>query len=83
MNTAHFEFWNLSPGGSEIGTPQKVMTSTGVILQCHLRCDPVEVRHLCEIARRTHNYPVDIALWEEGVLIWCARIYWRSKSNGQ
>lgn len=82
MGTDYFEFWNLSGAGDEIGTPQKVATDTGVILQCHTKCDPVEIRHLCAVARKTHNYPVDIALWSDSdtqsVLIWSARIYWRS-----
>lgn len=87
MSKGHFEFWVLSGDGDEIGTSQKVMTSTGVILQCDHRCSAIDIRHLCEIARKTHNYPVDIVLWEKSAgrsyVIWSARIYWRSKTNGQ
>lgn len=81
MSKGHFEFWKLNIHGEEIGTPQKVITATGVILQCHPRCNPNDVRHLCEIARKTDDYPVDIALWEGSedmrLLTWSARIYWR------
>ena len=81
MSSGHFEFWNLNSMGDEIGTPQKVMTETGVILLCHADCHANDIRHLCEIARKTDDYPVDIVLWDGPkdmqFLAWSARIYWR------
>lgn len=81
----YFEFWNLNAAGDEVDKPQKIMTDTGVILQCHLKCDANQIRHLCAIARKTPNYPVEITYWdgpeEIQVLLWSARIYWKNQSN--
>ena len=85
MSKGYFEFWNLNAMGEETGKPQKIMTDTGVILQCHLKCDANQIRHLCTIARNTPEYPVEITYWdgpeEIQVLLWAARIYWKDQSN--
>jgi hypothetical protein len=82
----YFEFWLLDRDGVPEPCPRRINTATGIILNCHPRCDTKQVRHLVEIARQTRDYPVDICVWggPEGdrYLIWSARIYYRSKDYG-
>ena len=84
MRAAHFEFWCLGNDGSPIGEPVRVMTDTGLILQCHPNCGPDDVRYLAAVARQTPDYPVDITLWGgpegERILLWNARIYYRREN---
>lgn len=79
----YFEFWVLDSEGMLKPCPQRINTETGVILSCHPKCDTQQIRHLCEIARQTRNYPVDISAWKgpkgNRVLIWSARIFYRSR----
>ena len=87
MNKGYFEFWNLNAAGEELDKPIRIYTVSGLIFNCHHRCSMNDIRHLAEIARKTHDYPVDITVWRgpenARVLEWSARIYWRSQNNGQ
>lgn len=95
MSKGYFEFWKLDANGEEIGLPQKCLTATAVVLQSHPQAVVVDILHLCDIARETTNYPVDLTAWRlyeveinggmhpQKALLWSGRIYWRSKSNGQ
>lgn len=79
----HFEFQLLDAEGLTSGPAQQVGTPDGVILLSHVKCDPENIRHLCNLAMQTPDYPHDICLWE-GVdpnpfLRWSARIHWRIK----
>lgn len=83
----YFEFWVLDRDGMPAPHCSKIYTETGVILNCHPKCDTEQVRHLVAIARQTRDYPVDISAWggQEGAryLIWSARIFYRSKDYGR
>ena len=86
-NTDYFEFWVLDADGMPKPCSQRINTDTGVILNCHPKCDAEQVRHLCAIARQTRDYPVDISAWagaeNDRHIVWSARIFWRSKTYGR
>lgn len=95
MSQGYFEFYKLNGLGDEVGLPIKCLTATAVVLQSHAQAVVVDILHLCEISRETADYPVDLTAWRlyevevngamhpQKALLWSARIYWRSKSNGQ
>ena len=78
----YFEFWLLGADGLARGCPRMIETDTGVVLNCHPKCDTRQVKHLCAIARQTRDYPVDICAWtgpeKDRHMIWSARIFYRS-----
>ena len=82
----YFEFWLLDSNGVPMGCAKRINTATGVILNCHPKCDTVQIKHLCEIARQTRDYPVDLSAWRgpehDRYIVWSARIYYRSKDDG-
>ena len=77
----HFEFFNANTDGTLHSEPFRVETEEGVIINCHPKCNVSDIRRLCEIARTTPNYPVDLSASKETAqgkqVIWTARIYWR------
>lgn len=78
----HFELLHTRRDGSITGAmPVRINTETGVILNCHPKADTAAIRRLCEVARQTPDYPVDLTAWRETsegkVLEWSARLFWR------
>jgi len=85
-SVGYFEFVKLNKFGEPYGDIQKINTTTGLVLNCHTKCDPKNVSHLADLARETPDYPVDISAWDgpEGgrFMVWSARIYWRGPKIG-
>lgn len=83
MIGGHFDFYHANKDGSIHSGPIPILTEVGVILQCHHSCNEADIRRLCEIARQTPDYPVDLTAWRETSegkeLTWSARIYWRQR----
>lgn len=85
MRDPHFDFILTNTEGEPIAKPVRVNTATGVALQCHPAIKISKIRHLCDIARQTPGWPVDITHFEgEGMdsqLVWSARIYYRDRAD--
>lgn len=79
----HFDFQLMSAGGVPLDTPIRVKTATGVMLNCPDGMDTEQVYHLCDIARQTEDYPVDLCLWndDKSAILWAARIHWREQNG--
>jgi len=89
MSNGYFEFWKLTSDGDEYGESIQCRNDVAVCLQSHPQAIVVDILHLCEIARTTPGYPVDLSAWrvydvtidgethEQKSLLWNARIYWR------
>ena len=87
---AHFEFQPLALDGRPTGLCVSCATVAGVILQCPVAMDARQIEHLCEVARTTPDYPVDLCHWidvkksvrhtgmKERRMTWNARLYYRN-----
>lgn len=80
---ARFEFQAMSLDGRRLGESVHCDTVAGIVLQCPTAMDARQIEHLCEIARVTPDYPVDICHWtgpgNDRRMAWSARLYYRSK----
>lgn len=78
----HFELQHTRRDGSIITKePIRCNTETGVILNCHPKADTAQIKRLCELARETPDYPIDLSAWRETtegkILEWSARLFYR------
>ena len=84
---SHFIFQRLNNEGVPTGESVSCKTAAGIILQCPHTMDASDIRHLCDLAYESPNYPVDIVLWtgpeDMQLMAWQARISWFNGDTGE
>ena len=80
-SSGYFEVYQMDLEGNPYGTPTRVNTETGLILNCDHRCDAKHVRRMAEMARLNADYPYDVCAYVgpsgDRRLVWNVRLYWR------